>query len=50
MPIQWEELESISSAAYFTVATAPTRLAALASDPWRDFFKAAKPLPATKKK
>lgn len=52
MPIAWEELGSISNAAYFTVATAPIRLAAQASDPWRDFRKAAQPLPkgGTKKK
>lgn len=50
MPIAWEELKSITSGAYFTVATAPTRLAARAADPWRDFRRAARPLAVTGKK
>jgi bifunctional non-homologous end joining protein LigD len=49
MPVQWEELESISSAAYFTVATGPTRLASLESDPWTEFLRVARPLPASGK-
>ncbi|MBB5754931.1 DNA ligase D [Prosthecomicrobium pneumaticum] len=47
MPIGWDELASVPAANYFTVATAPTRLARLTTDPWADIRKAAAPLPET---
>ncbi len=48
MPLAWDELDLSIGPAYFTVSNAMTRIDALASDPWQDFRKAAKPLPATK--
>lgn len=44
MPLAWEELDPGIGPAYFTVANAPVRLAALKSDPWEGFRKAAVPL------
>ncbi|MBB6252999.1 DNA ligase D [Nitrospirillum iridis] len=44
MPLAWDELSPAIGSAYFTVMTAPTRLATLAADPWADFRAAAKPL------
>ncbi|MCJ8142256.1 DNA ligase D [Ancylobacter sp. A5.8] len=46
MPVGWEELDQISSAAQFTIDNAPVRLANLAADPWEGFRAAATPLPA----
>jgi bifunctional non-homologous end joining protein LigD len=46
MPLAWDELDSISGAAYFTLANTSVRLANLAADPWGDFRKAAVPLPS----
>ncbi|WP_454914911.1 non-homologous end-joining DNA ligase [Xanthobacter sediminis] len=46
MPVAWEELGQITGAAQFTLADTPARLADLAVDPWRDFRRAAAPLPA----
>ncbi|CAH1657985.1 MULTISPECIES: DNA ligase D [unclassified Chelatococcus] len=43
-PIAWEELGPAIGPAYFTVETMPTRLAALTSDPWDGFHRAAAPL------
>lgn len=43
-PLTWEELEPGIGPSYFTVATMPTRIAALASDPWDGFRAAAAPL------
>lgn len=43
-PVAWEELAPGLGPAYFTVANMPARLAALKSDPWADFRRAAKPL------
>jgi bifunctional non-homologous end joining protein LigD len=48
MPLAWNELDLSIGPAYFTVGNAITRLDALASDPWEDFRKAARPLPAAK--
>ena len=47
MPLGWEEIGSVSGAAYFTVGNAVTRLAHVRSDPWEDFHRAAVPLPAS---
>jgi len=44
MPLSWEELNPGITADYFTVANAPTRLAAIEKDPWDDFWRAAVPL------
>ncbi len=44
-PLAWEELGPAIGPAYFTVDNMPTRLAALSSDPWKDFRKAAAPIP-----
>lgn len=46
-PLAWEELGPAIGPAYFTVDNMPTRLAALSSDPWKDFRKAAAPIPKT---
>lgn len=43
-PLAWEELSPAIGPAYFTVLNMPTRLAALGTDPWSDFRKAAAPL------
>nr|WP_298096295.1 DNA ligase D [uncultured Shinella sp.] len=50
MPLAWEELNADIGPAYFTVENTPTRLQALASDPWADFNTAAKPLNTGKTK
>ncbi|MBN8954322.1 MULTISPECIES: DNA ligase D [unclassified Rhizobium] len=44
MPLSWEELSPAIGPDYFTVLNVPTRLAALRSDPWADFRRAAEPL------
>ena len=44
MPLSWEELSPAIGPDYFTVLNVPTRLAALRSDPWAEFRKAAEPL------
>jgi bifunctional non-homologous end joining protein LigD len=41
MPLGWEELSPAVGPAYFTVKNAPTRMAALRSDPWAGFHEAA---------
>lgn len=46
MPVAWEELAPSIGPAYFTVANTPTRLSALAADPWVHFREAAVPLEA----
>jgi bifunctional non-homologous end joining protein LigD len=43
-PLGWEELGPEIGPAHFTVANLPARLAALPSDPWEDFRRAAAPL------
>lgn len=43
-PIEWSELGDDIGPAYFTVENVPKRLAALSSDPWSDFRRAAAPL------
>ncbi|MEW9616210.1 DNA ligase D [Shinella sp. S4-D37] len=50
MPLAWSELSADIGPAYFTVENAPTRLQALAADPWADFDKAAEPLKTGKAK
>ncbi|MEE3627585.1 DNA ligase D [Nitrospirillum sp. BR 11752] len=49
MPLAWEELSPAVGPAYFTVMTAPTRLAALSADQWADFRAAARPLEEAKR-
>ncbi|KQV41454.1 MULTISPECIES: DNA ligase D [unclassified Rhizobium] len=44
MPLSWNELGPDIGPAYFTVENTPTRLQALAADPWEDFIQAAEPL------
>ena len=46
MPLAWDELDPAIGPAHFTVVNAPTRLAALRSDPWADFRASAAPLRA----
>lgn len=46
VPVAWDELATIGSGARFTVATLPSRLAALKADPWKAIFEVARPLPA----
>lgn len=43
-PIEWSELESLTGAGRWTVASLPGRLAHLPRDPWADLTKAAKAL------
>jgi len=50
MPLAWEELTAGIGPAFFTVANAAGRLAALKSDPWEGFRKAAAPIKAPKPK
>lgn len=50
MPLAWEELSPDIGPAHFTVENAPTRLAALAADPWGEFQAAAVPLEAAGKR
>ncbi|HWT62518.1 MAG TPA: DNA ligase D [Ochrobactrum sp.] len=45
MPLAWNEVSPAIGPTHFTILNTPTRLAALKSDPWQDFRKAAKPLP-----
>lgn len=45
MPVEWEEMDDIRPD-QFTVTNAPARIDAQDRDPWRDFRKAAAPLPA----
>jgi bifunctional non-homologous end joining protein LigD len=44
MPLAWDELGPAIGPAYFTVETAPTRLASVTSDPWGDFRASEAPL------
>ncbi|WP_274423977.1 DNA ligase D [Chelativorans sp. YIM 93263] len=44
MPLGWDELDPAIGSDYYTVENAITRLAALTTDPWEEFWKAAKPL------
>lgn len=50
MPLSWDELDPGIGPNYFTVNNALTRLENLKTDPWADFRKAARPLPAEAKK
>ncbi|MCX5493327.1 DNA ligase D [Kaistia dalseonensis] len=47
-PISWDEAASGIGPTHFTVMSMPARLAALANDPWADFFTAAAPLVTAK--
>ncbi|HLS19417.1 MAG TPA: DNA ligase D [Paracoccaceae bacterium] len=44
MPLSWEELGPEIGPDHFTINNTPNRLAALASNPWEDFTRAAEPL------
>ncbi len=44
MPLGWEELVPEIGPAHFTIANAPSRLAALARDPWNGFRAAEAPI------
>lgn len=44
VPVSWDELPSLGSGARFSVASVPSRLAALRPDPWADFARAVRPL------
>jgi bifunctional non-homologous end joining protein LigD len=44
MPLDWDELGPGIGPAHFTVANAPSRLAALARDPWDGFRAAEAPI------
>ena len=50
MPLDWSELDSGVGPSYFTVQNAPTRLASMKSDPWKDFRRASRPLEGLPKK
>lgn len=50
MPLEWDELSPAIGPAYFTVTNAVPRLAALKTDPWADFWRAAAPLKAGARK
>ena len=43
-PVSWDELPSLGSSARFSVASVPSRLAALKEDPWADFAHASRRL------
>ena len=44
MPVGWEELDTITGPAQFTVNNAMERLASLRTDPWKDFPAARQPI------
>jgi len=46
LPLSWDELGPDIEPGHFTVMNMPTRLGALAQDPWQDFHAAAVPLVA----
>ncbi|WAC27425.1 DNA ligase D [Ancylobacter sp. SL191] len=50
MPVAWEEIDSLSGAAQYTLENAPARLAHLDRDPWEDFRASATPLPELAKR
>lgn len=49
-PLSWDELGPGIGPAYFTVGNMPTRLTALAADPWEGFRAAAVPLVLSKRR
>lgn len=49
MPLNWDELSPGLTPDYFTVINAPNRLSSVA-DPWADFWKAARPLNARRRR
>ncbi|WP_425106357.1 DNA ligase D [Ancylobacter sp.] len=48
MPVGWDELDTLTGGAHFTLTEAPARLANLDADPWADFSAAAVPLPTAR--
>ena len=48
MPLGWDELGPEIGPAYFTIDSAPARLASLADDPWKGFRAAAAPIESRK--
>ncbi|MGU3665789.1 DNA ligase D [Methylobacterium sp. A49B] len=49
VPVTWDELPSLGSGARFSVASVPSRIAALKRDPWAEFARAARTLKISKK-
>jgi bifunctional non-homologous end joining protein LigD len=43
-PLDWEELDTLTSGAFYTLANVPARLAHLSTDPWAEMDEAARPL------
>jgi bifunctional non-homologous end joining protein LigD len=50
VPIAWDELDDVTSAAMWTIASLPERLAGLAQDPWAAYFKTRQTITAAMKK
>ncbi|MBZ8140012.1 DNA ligase D [Rubrivivax gelatinosus] len=50
MPLHWDELPALRSAAQWTVADAAARLAAETADPWADYWRKRQPLAAAMKR
>jgi bifunctional non-homologous end joining protein LigD len=44
-PVTWKELDGLESSEDYTIANLPARLERLRTDPWKDYPKAARPLP-----
>ncbi|HZW12957.1 MAG TPA: DNA ligase D [Noviherbaspirillum sp.] len=49
-PIAWDELEQVTSAAMWTIASLPGRLARNMGDPWQEFFATRQSLTAAMKR
>lgn len=45
VPLAWSELSRLRAGNHWTMATLPTRLARLKSDPWKGFFRVRQTLP-----
>ena len=50
VPIAWDELDEITSAAMWTITSLPERLTHLKKDPWADYFKTRQKLTAAMRK
>ncbi len=50
VPLRWDELKALKSAAPYTVKTLPARLKALKRDPWEGFFSTRQSITAKAKK
>jgi bifunctional non-homologous end joining protein LigD len=50
VPLRWDELKGLKSAAPFTVKTLPARLKALKRDPWEGFFSTRQSITAKARK